>query len=66
MHWWYLLPITLAMLAFLGHSSWRNRAIGWAAVLLFLVVAVLGLAVFTWIYSINQVAVRTDLEPRRQ
>ena len=63
--WWSLLPSALAILAFLIHSTWapsRNwtelagQAIIWVAVL----------AVYGFVYALNQQAVRSQLEPRRQ
>lgn len=64
--WWYLLPPSLAMLAFFGQVAWETRAAGLTTALvtggLILVVAI----VYGAIYRLNQHAVRTELEPRRQ
>ena len=29
--WWYLLPLAVPMLAFVGHVGWRTQAGGWEA-----------------------------------
>lgn len=74
--WWYLLPFTISILAFFAQASSDAlvpTGIGW----LTLVQAGLGLiffgllcailfAVYGWVYSVNQKAVQTELEPRRQ
>lgn len=61
--WWYLLPLVLPMLAFLGQLAWQARAGGWWVLLS---VAGVVAVVFAGIYWLNQNAVRTGLEPRRQ
>jgi CubicO group peptidase (beta-lactamase class C family) len=67
--WWYLLPFAIAISAFFIQVPWQMAvetnewlpALGFAAFLLaFLVV------LYFWIYRVNQRAVRTQLEPRRQ
>ena len=64
--WWYLLPPSLAMLAFFGQLAWESRAGGWLTALstggLILVVTI----VYAAIYRLNQHAIRIELEPRRQ
>jgi hypothetical protein len=65
-HWWYLLPIALAMLAFFGQVTWQERSGGWWTALAATLVAILLVAVLSGVYWINQVAVRSTLEPRRQ
>lgn len=71
--WWYLLPFTISMLAFFAHLSWQVSELvakGWLDVVgvagefVFLVVVLS--AGFYFIDYINQRAVRTELEPRRQ
>jgi hypothetical protein len=64
--WWYLLPIALPMFAFFGQGSWENRADGWLAWLVLAVASVVVGGVFVFIYWLNQVAVRSSLNPRRQ
>lgn len=70
--WWYLLPFTISILAFFVHNAWLAwipsdswlDTLGQAGVFLFLCVVVLG--VYGFVYWVNQYAVRTQLEPRRQ
>ena len=66
-HWWYLLPLAVPMLAFFAHTFWRvSRGNLWeAAVATSFATVVVG-GVYTWIFWINQKAVRSTLEPRRQ
>jgi len=64
--WWYLLPLALPMLAFLGQIAWEMRAGGWLTVLGIGWVVIVVVIVFTSIYRLNQNAVRSELEPRRQ
>ncbi len=65
--WWYLLPPAIPMLAFIAHLSWlksRNSLDALSDVNVF--VFVFFLAVFYFLYFINQRAVRVELEPRRR
>ena len=64
--WWYLLPFTVSLLAFFAHIAWLSSedwlaALGYATFLFVFV-----LAIYSFIYYLNQNAVRTQLEPRRQ
>jgi hypothetical protein len=66
-HWWYLLPLAVPMLAFFAHVFWRaSRGNIWEAAIAtsfaFGIVASLN----TWVYWLNQKAVRSTLEPRRR
>jgi hypothetical protein len=64
--WWYLLPLAISALAFVGHVAWLERSIGWpTALITALVVVVVGM-VFTGVYWLNRAAVRSMLEPRRR
>ncbi len=64
--WWYLLPPGLAILAFFGQVGWMTREGGWSAILATVgMVAGVGF-VFAGVYWLNQKAVRSELEPRRQ
>jgi hypothetical protein len=65
-HWWYLLPIALPILAFVGQGAWQERAGGWFTALVFLITAGAVAGTFAAIYWANQYAVRTGLEPRRR
>jgi len=64
--WWYLLPCTIGLFAFFTHvallvsQSWLGAAGTAALPTLFVLV------LYYFIYYINQHAVRTQLEPRRQ
>jgi CubicO group peptidase (beta-lactamase class C family) len=65
-YWWYLLPFTISVLAFFTHVAWLAfeewfAALGFATFLFVFV-----LAIYYFIYWVNQNAVRTQLEPRRQ
>ncbi|TWU49753.1 serine hydrolase domain-containing protein [Rubripirellula reticaptiva] len=64
--WWYLLPYAIPAMAFFLHVTWQAQTNWWNFLLLggffnlFLVV-------LHWvIYRVNQNAIRTQLEPRRQ
>jgi hypothetical protein len=67
--WWYLLPFTIALLAFFGQIAWQSGVAtnDWLAALAFgtMLFAFVG-ALYSFIYYLNQRAVRTQLEPRRQ
>jgi hypothetical protein len=65
--WWYLLPFALSILAFFGQVSWQARSRGWWEALagFGMMTAFVGI-VFAGIYWLNQYAVRSQLEPRRQ
>lgn len=64
--WWYLLPFTVAILAFFVQVAWRRHS-GFWPVTLALVPALLFLfVIYGFVYWLNQRAVRRDLEPRRQ
>jgi CubicO group peptidase (beta-lactamase class C family) len=63
--WWYLLPFTISISAFFAHVTWLDSkdwldALGHAGFFVFL------FALYYFIYYLNQYAVRTQLEPRRQ
>jgi hypothetical protein len=64
--WWYLLPPALSVLAFMSQLAWHLRSGGWW--MAFAVVgAVALLALFVaGVFWLNQYAVRSVLEPRRQ
>ena len=67
--WWYLLPFTVPMMIFFVNVSWdfsvRTGQI-WAAVIFLLFLVTFVLAIYGFIYWINQRAVRMVLEPRRR
>lgn len=64
--WWYLLPFALSMLAFFGQITWEMRWAGWFAALAFACVVAIAFSILAGVYRLNQVAVRTELLPRRQ
>jgi hypothetical protein len=65
--WWYLLPCTIAILAFFAQVAWSLRFAGWWEALIFFVVLVgFVFAMYSFIYYLNQRAVRVELEPRRK
>ena len=58
LHWWYLLPIAVAVAAFFAQVTWREHAWGWwTALALSLAVAIVAI-VLGFIYWLNQFAVR--------
>jgi hypothetical protein len=65
--WWYQLPLAVPMLAFFAHVFWQaSRGNLWEfAAATSIGVAIVG-GVNGWIYRLNQNAVRSTLEPRRQ
>jgi hypothetical protein len=63
--WWYLLPLALSALAFIGQVAWQERSGGWWTALAVSVVIALVVIVFAGVYWLNQYAVRSELEPRR-
>src|SRR4051794_7768985 len=66
-HWWYLLPLAIPMLAFFAHTFWQvSRRNIWEAAIATSFATVFVGGVYTLIYWINQKAVRSTLEPRRQ
>jgi hypothetical protein len=67
-HWWYLLPLAVPMLAFFAQSFWLRLSRGkvWEAAIETSVITLVVGGVYTCIYWVNQKAVRSTLEPRRQ
>lgn len=64
--WWYLLPFTIAILAFFVQVTWLRHS-DFPSILASLVPAVLFVfALYGFVYWLNRRAVRTDLEPRRE
>ncbi|MEM9645727.1 MAG: serine hydrolase domain-containing protein [Planctomycetota bacterium] len=64
--WWYLLPFSVSILTFFLHVAWQSSSAWWefaafgGFLSLFLVV------LYGSVYYINQRAVRSQLDPRRQ
>jgi hypothetical protein len=68
-HWWYLLPPLIPMLAFVAHVAWSSRGEGlerWLTGLFTLFVTSLILVTYFAVYRLNQSAVASYLEPRRR
>jgi hypothetical protein len=65
-HWWGLVPFAAAVLPFLIHVAWIDRGGGWWALAAFALLSTIIAAVLVALYLLNQRAVRTELEPRRQ
>ncbi len=65
-HWWGLLPMAVAMLAFFGHVAWQERGGGWWTLLFVSMVVIPGVGVLAGIYWLNLYAIRAMLEPRRR
>jgi Na+/melibiose symporter-like transporter len=56
----------LAVLAFFGQVAWSLRSGGWPMALVLVgLLAIAGL-ILAWVYKLNQDAIRSELEPRRQ
>jgi hypothetical protein len=64
--WWYLLPVVLSCLAFFGQVAWLGRSDGWLTALAVGIVVLVAAMMVAGIYWLNQEAVRTYLEPRRE
>ena len=66
--WWYVLPFWIGFVLFFGHAEFRvwAKEIGWGWKL-FPVGCVLVLTAFCYgVCRLNQYAVRTDLQPRKE
>jgi hypothetical protein len=63
--WWYLLPLSLPMVALFVQLGWEVRASGWMAV--GVTAGLIGVAalVLAYVYRINQQAIQNCLLPRR-
>ena len=64
--WWYLLPPGLAILAFSAQVAWLVRAGGWWTVLAIVGMIAVAALLLGGVYLLNQHAIRSELEPRRQ
>lgn len=65
--WWYLLPPSISIMAFFAHTSWLSRSEGWLyALIFFVILAGFLIALYSFVYYLNQRAVRVQLEPRRE
>jgi hypothetical protein len=64
--WWGLLPPGVSVLAWFGQVAWLGRSDGWLTAIVFGVVTLVVAVFFVFLYWLNQEAVRTYLEPRRE
>lgn len=64
--WWYLLPCTIAVLAFFAQVAWQRSPAIWMFALALAPGAMFLFLLYGFVYYLNQLAVRRDLEPRRQ
>lgn len=64
--WWYLLPLIVPLLAFSGQVAWEVRTGGWWTALLLAGEVAFVVVVCAGVYWLNQIAVRSELGPRRQ
>jgi hypothetical protein len=64
-HWWYLLPLAVPMLAFVGHIAWLATPPLWFTALVMAIVVAVLVGAFGFVYWLNQCAVRTEFEPLR-
>jgi hypothetical protein len=64
--WWALLPTSISALAFFVHVGWLSRPGGWSAAIGLMVVVGGAMSILAFVYYLNQYAVRSGLEPRRQ
>jgi hypothetical protein len=64
--WWCLLPLIVPMLAFFGQVAWQVRTGGWWTALLLAGEVAFVVIVVAGVYWLNQIAVRSELAPRRQ
>ncbi len=63
--WWYLLPFTIAILAFFAQVAWQRSPTFGAFLLALAPGAIFLLLLYGFLYYLNQRAVRRDLVPRR-
>src|SRR3954462_11386730 len=64
--WWYLLPFTIAIMAFFSQIAWRHSSGFWTFIAALAPEAVFLLLLYGFVYWLNQHAVRQTLVPRRE
>ncbi|MGD9636133.1 MAG: serine hydrolase domain-containing protein [Pirellulales bacterium] len=64
--WWYLLPFSIAILAFFVQVAWLRNTGFWPVTLDLAPLVLFLLVLYGFIYWLNQRAVRHHLEPRRR
>ncbi|MFO1042245.1 MAG: hypothetical protein U0941_10695 [Planctomycetaceae bacterium] len=63
--WWYLLPFSIAIMAYFIQVSWKKSDNFLAGILVLTFPSAFLLALYRGVYLLNQLAVRKQLEPRR-
>ena len=63
--WWYVLPPTLSLMTFFAHTNWQLAGNWWETSLLTIGSGLFLSVIYRWVCSLNQRAVREQLEPRR-
>lgn len=64
--WWYLLPPSLSIMAFFVQVSWQTTGVWWGCAMLATLGAGFLFVLYGGVYRLNQLAVREQLEPRRE
>jgi CubicO group peptidase (beta-lactamase class C family) len=64
--WWYLLPFTIAILAFFTQVAWLRHSGFWPGTLALAPLVLFVAVLYGFVYYLNQRAVRCQLEPRRE
>lgn len=64
--WWYISPGALPILIFFIHVAWLTSETWWGTLLFGGPLCAFALVIYIGIYYANQIAVRKQLEPRRQ
>jgi hypothetical protein len=64
--WWYILPLGIAMAVVIVHMGMQPDDLPWFRWIVIGIVGVICAAANVFVYWLNQRAVRTELEPRRQ
>jgi hypothetical protein len=64
--WWGLLPAGLSVVALFGQVAWLTRSGGWPMALVIAGLAAVAVSILAYLYSLNQNAVHSELEPRRE
>jgi small-conductance mechanosensitive channel len=64
--WWYLLPSLVAIISFFVHVAWRIASDWWGVLAALSGPVLIGVVVNVVVYLVNRLAIRLDLEPRRQ
>lgn len=64
-HWWYLMPVTVSILVFFAHVTWKTQtAFDWISCLTIVGLVAFVLITMGFIYWLNQWAIHSHLKPR--